>query len=163
MELRISASPRRGISGLWASPASPAWEDDVAVQRVQRQTWLRRAPGPEPSDLCSDTTIQREKVLLQPAFFSTFSRILNGEKNSIFSLSEKTQGHFWPKTKSWGNFYLINREEKTQNFVKKTQNMEEKLRIYPQNSTQGSLRLLSGAPQPLKKKPGLQFIFFYIT
>ena len=33
--------------------------------------------------------------------------------------------------------------------------MGKKLRIFPQNSTQDSLRLLSGAPQPLKKKPDL--------
>ena len=52
-------------------------------------------------------------------FFSTFSRKLNGQKNSIFALSEKTQGHFWPKTQSWGSFYLMNKEEKTQIFVKR--------------------------------------------
>ena len=53
----------------------------------------------------------------------------------------------------------MNKEEKTQIFVKK-------LKIWGKNSgfslkTQhgGSLRLLSGAPQPLKKKPGVVHTF----
>jgi len=76
-------------------------------------------------------------VVDTPGFFSTFSRKLNGEKNSIFALSEKTQGHFWPKTQSWGSFYLMNKEEKTQIFVKK-------LKIWGKNS-EFSLKTQHGA------------------
>ena len=59
--------------------------------------------------------------VINGCFYSTFSRKLNGEK---------TQGLFWPKTQSWRNFYLMNKETKTQN-------MGEKLRIFPYNSTGG--------------------------
>ena len=57
-------------------------------------------------------------VMLNQAFFSTFSRKLNGEKNSIFAISEKTQGHFWNKTQSWGSFYLMNKENKLKSLSK---------------------------------------------
>ena len=75
----------------------------------------------------------RYKYLSQAFFFQHFRENSTAKKNSIFALSEKTQGHFWPKTQSWGSFYLMNKEEKTQIFVKnskygeKTQDFPSKL------------------------------------
>ena len=36
-----------------------------------------------------------DSCIMYDPTFSTFSRKLNGEKTSIFALSEKIQGHFW--------------------------------------------------------------------
>ena len=79
------------------------------------------------------------------AFFSTFSRKLSCEKNSIFALRAKTQSHFCPKTQGRGSFYLIK-------ICEKTQKMAQKLRYSLKTQHRGSLRLLMSAPQPLKKK-----------
>ena len=57
--------------------------------------------------------MQYPLVAFIPGFFQHFC------ENSIFATSEKTQGHFWPKTQSWGSFYLMNKEEKTQIFANK--------------------------------------------
>jgi len=54
----------------------------------------------------------------------------------------------------------MNKEEKTQIFVKKTQNMGKKLRIFRQNSTRGQPPAAKWCPTTVEKKPALCVVVF---